>query len=184
MIGPFPCRLQTRQTNLTVPRNRRPSLDVEVKAPKKQTQSVRFRGPRKSHQGFGARHPAVHRSARRHGQIQRAARQRRRDAGGRRPAGVIERRADSIRRRAHHRHGGPFAETKELVAGFWIVQGNSKEEIVERFVHAPLRRWTNRFVPVALVILPPSSNTALHSTPPWHRAESCRRSSLGDCGCW
>ena len=32
---------------------------------------------------------------------------------------------------------GPFAETKELVAGFWIVQGKSKQEIVERFAHAP-----------------------------------------------
>jgi hypothetical protein len=32
---------------------------------------------------------------------------------------------------------GPFAETKELVAGFWIVQGKSKQEIVERFMHAP-----------------------------------------------
>ncbi|HEY6324928.1 MAG TPA: YciI family protein [Candidatus Cybelea sp.] len=32
---------------------------------------------------------------------------------------------------------GPFAETKELVAGFWIVQGKSKEEIIERFTHAP-----------------------------------------------
>jgi hypothetical protein len=32
---------------------------------------------------------------------------------------------------------GPFAETKELVAGFWIVQGKSKEEIIERFRQAP-----------------------------------------------
>ncbi len=32
---------------------------------------------------------------------------------------------------------GPFAETKELVAGFWIVQGKSHQEIVERFSHAP-----------------------------------------------
>ncbi|HLY01420.1 MAG TPA: YciI family protein [Candidatus Cybelea sp.] len=32
---------------------------------------------------------------------------------------------------------GPFTETKELVAGFWIVQGKSKEEIVERFMQAP-----------------------------------------------
>lgn len=32
---------------------------------------------------------------------------------------------------------GPFTEAKELVAGFWIVQGKSKEEIVERFKHAP-----------------------------------------------
>ena len=32
---------------------------------------------------------------------------------------------------------GPFAETKELLAGFWIVEGKSKEEIIERFMHAP-----------------------------------------------
>jgi hypothetical protein len=32
---------------------------------------------------------------------------------------------------------GPFTESKELVAGFWIVQGKSKEEIVERFLSAP-----------------------------------------------
>lgn len=33
---------------------------------------------------------------------------------------------------------GPFAETKELVAGFWLVQGKSKEEVIERFSHAPM----------------------------------------------
>src|ERR1700730_14624109 len=32
---------------------------------------------------------------------------------------------------------GPFTETKELVAGFWIVQGKSREEVIERFAHAP-----------------------------------------------
>ena len=32
---------------------------------------------------------------------------------------------------------GPFAETKELIGGFWIVQGRSREEIVERFKSAP-----------------------------------------------
>ena len=32
---------------------------------------------------------------------------------------------------------GPFTETKELVSGFWIVQGKSKSEVVERFMHAP-----------------------------------------------
>jgi len=32
---------------------------------------------------------------------------------------------------------GPFAETKELVAGFWIVQCRSKEEVIERFSHVP-----------------------------------------------
>src|SRR5580704_7333798 len=35
---------------------------------------------------------------------------------------------------------GPFTETKELVAGFWIVQGKSKEELIERFTHAPFTR--------------------------------------------
>ena len=33
---------------------------------------------------------------------------------------------------------GPFAETKELIAGFWIVQAKSKEEVIERFSHAPM----------------------------------------------
>ena len=32
---------------------------------------------------------------------------------------------------------GPFTETKELVAGFWIVQGKSKQEVVERMSRAP-----------------------------------------------
>ena len=35
---------------------------------------------------------------------------------------------------------GPFAETKELVAGFWIVEGKSRQEVIERFTHAPLDR--------------------------------------------
>jgi hypothetical protein len=37
---------------------------------------------------------------------------------------------------------GPFAETKELVAGFWIVEGKSRQEVVERFAHAPFDRAT------------------------------------------
>jgi hypothetical protein len=32
---------------------------------------------------------------------------------------------------------GPFAETKELVAGFWILQIKSKEEVVEWMKRAP-----------------------------------------------
>jgi hypothetical protein len=32
---------------------------------------------------------------------------------------------------------GPFAETKELIAGFWIVQGRSHQEVVERFTRVP-----------------------------------------------
>ena len=32
---------------------------------------------------------------------------------------------------------GPFAETKELVAGFWILQVRSKEEVIEWIKRAP-----------------------------------------------
>jgi hypothetical protein len=32
---------------------------------------------------------------------------------------------------------GPFTETKELVAGFWILQAKSKDEIVARLSQAP-----------------------------------------------
>ncbi|HET9029737.1 MAG TPA: YciI family protein [Candidatus Aquilonibacter sp.] len=35
---------------------------------------------------------------------------------------------------------GPFAETKELVAGFWILEARSKDELVERMRRAPFPR--------------------------------------------
>jgi hypothetical protein len=34
---------------------------------------------------------------------------------------------------------GPFAETKELIAGFWILQANSREEAIERARRVPLK---------------------------------------------
>jgi hypothetical protein len=34
---------------------------------------------------------------------------------------------------------GPFAETKELVAGFWILEVSSREEVVEWVRKAPFR---------------------------------------------
>ena len=34
---------------------------------------------------------------------------------------------------------GPFAETKELVAGFWILETRSKEEVIEWMKRAPFR---------------------------------------------
>jgi hypothetical protein len=34
---------------------------------------------------------------------------------------------------------GPFAETKELVAGFWLIQAKSKEEAVQWVKRAPFR---------------------------------------------
>jgi hypothetical protein len=33
---------------------------------------------------------------------------------------------------------GPFAETKELIAGFWLVQVKSLDEAVEWFKRAPM----------------------------------------------
>jgi hypothetical protein len=35
---------------------------------------------------------------------------------------------------------GPFTETKELIAGFWILQAPSKEELIERLSHCPFER--------------------------------------------
>jgi hypothetical protein len=32
---------------------------------------------------------------------------------------------------------GPFAETKELIAGFWLIQAKSKEEAIEWIKRAP-----------------------------------------------
>jgi hypothetical protein len=32
---------------------------------------------------------------------------------------------------------GPFAETKELIAGFWLIEAKSKEEAIEWFKRAP-----------------------------------------------
>jgi len=34
---------------------------------------------------------------------------------------------------------GPFAETKELIAGFWILQARSKEEVIEWMKRAPFQ---------------------------------------------
>jgi hypothetical protein len=33
---------------------------------------------------------------------------------------------------------GPFAETKELIAGFWLIQVQSKEEAIEWFKRCPM----------------------------------------------
>ncbi|MBM0258121.1 YciI family protein [Micromonospora sp. 4G55] len=35
---------------------------------------------------------------------------------------------------------GPFTETKELIAGFWLVEMKSLEECVERFKRCPIQR--------------------------------------------
>jgi hypothetical protein len=33
---------------------------------------------------------------------------------------------------------GPFAESKELIAGFWMIQAKSKEEAIEWFLRCPV----------------------------------------------
>ena len=33
---------------------------------------------------------------------------------------------------------GPFAETKELIAGFWLIQAKSKAEAIEWFMRCPV----------------------------------------------
>lgn len=38
---------------------------------------------------------------------------------------------------------GPFAETKELIAGFWLVEMSSLEECVEWFKRCPIQRPAN-----------------------------------------
>ncbi len=43
---------------------------------------------------------------------------------------------------------GPFTETKELIAGFWLVQGKSREEVVERFKRAPFDEGTLEIRPI------------------------------------
>ena len=40
---------------------------------------------------------------------------------------------------AMHVTDGPFAETKELIAGYWIIQAHSKEEAIERFRSCPFQ---------------------------------------------
>lgn len=39
---------------------------------------------------------------------------------------------------------GPFAETKELIAGYWIIQVNSKEEAIEWAKRAPAPHGDNQ----------------------------------------
>ncbi len=44
---------------------------------------------------------------------------------------------------------GPFAETKELIAGYWLVEVKSKEEAVEWFTRAPMQPgWTLELRPL------------------------------------
>ncbi len=70
-------------------------------------------------------------------QVQRGAGEGRHHAGGRGPAAELEGRAGPLRRRKRTVIDGPFAETKELVAGFWIWQVRSLEEAIEWVKRCP-----------------------------------------------
>jgi hypothetical protein len=65
------------------------------------------------------------------GQIQRGTDQGRRDAGGRGASSKLERRAGQVFWRTANGIDGPFAETKELVAGFWLWKCASLPEAIE-----------------------------------------------------
>ena len=47
------------------------------------------------------------------------------------PQAELEGRPHQVLGQQAHGHRRPFAETKELVAGFWIIQVKSKEEAIE-----------------------------------------------------
>ena len=46
-------------------------------------------------------------------------------------------RAHQILRRKAHVIEGPFPETKDLIAGYWLIQVNSKEEAIDWAKHCP-----------------------------------------------
>ena len=57
--------------------------------------------------------------------------------GGEQLRPVVDATTVSVRNRQTLVTDGPFAETKELVAGFWILQVKSKEEAIEWIRRAP-----------------------------------------------
>ena len=61
-----------------------------------------------------------------HGEVQRGTGQGRRHAGRRGPAAELEGRACAVLRQQAHVIDGPFAETKELIAGYWMWQVKSQ----------------------------------------------------------
>ena len=75
---------------------------------------------------------------RRDGQVQRGAGQGGRDARRRRAAAELEGRARAASRASKRTViDGPFAETKELIAGFWLWQVKSKDEAIEWVKRCP-----------------------------------------------
>ena len=70
---------------------------------------------------------------------------------------------------------GPFTETKELVAGFWLLQVKSKEEVIEWIKRAPFMR--NEEVEIRQVFEAEDFGDAL--TPEIREAEERMRKETG-----
>jgi len=49
----------------------------------------------------------------------------------------VRTRPHQIFRQGSHRHPGPFGATRELVAGFWLIQVKSRDEAIEWMKRAP-----------------------------------------------
>ena len=73
----------------------------------------------------------------RDGEVQRGAGESRRDARGRGAPAELEGRARQVLGSKRTVIDGPFAETKELIAGFWLWQVKSKEEAIEWVKRCP-----------------------------------------------
>ena len=72
------------------------------------------------------------------GAVQRGAGQGRRDAGRRGAAPELEGRPREVLRHGPQRRStGPFAETKELIAGYWLCRSKSMDEAIEWVKRCP-----------------------------------------------
>jgi hypothetical protein len=72
---------------------------------------------------------------------------------------------------------GPFAETKELVSGFWILQVKSKEEAIEWIKRAPFPQGTETEVEIRKVFDPEDFGEAF--TPEARAAEAKLKEQIG-----
>ena len=133
------CRSGRRSFDVSVERGRagrgdRPPL------PHTGRSSDALHGDRQGQRGLRERRHAHRAGARRDGRLQRGAGQGRRHAGRRGPAPELEGCAGPLRQgRQRTVVDGPFAETKELVAGFWILEVSSREEVIEWAKKIPFR---------------------------------------------
>jgi hypothetical protein len=73
---------------------------------------------------------------------------------------------------------GPFTETKELIAGFWLWQVKSKEEAIEWLKRCPMPHPQECEVEIRQVFAPDDFGPAL--TPELREAEERLRKAVGE----